>query len=280
MFAADEPSDPDQPLENLAEAGLYASAADCSQHGLVVLAIGLPYWLVEDAMGYHLFVEAQHLPAVLKQLAYFDRESIGWPPRQPVELGVLQKLPLFTPLLWALAVVTVFHFQNLWPSVLENAGAMDHRAIDQAELWRPFTALFLHADSAHLTSNLLAGFFTFATVLSAFGRLRGWLFLAIASVAGNLIVAMLNQSEQHRSLGASTAVFAGLGLLAGRAVRVAQRTTSPHRWRAIFVPLAAGLTLLGLFGAGEPHTDVGAHGAGFLAGLVLGFIAQAFTVKR
>jgi len=45
----------------------------------------------------------------------------------------------------------------------------------------------------------------------------------------------------------------------------------PHRWRAVFVPLAAGLTLLGLFGAGDLRIDVGAHVTGFTAGLVLGF---------
>ena len=53
----------------------------------------------------------------------------------------------------------------------------------------------------------------------------------------------------------------------------------PHPWRAVFVPLAAGLTLLGLFGAGDLRTDVGAHVTGFAAGLVLGFGRGALARK-
>jgi rhomboid protease GluP len=108
------------------------------------------------------------------------------------------------------------------------------------------------------------------------GRRRGWLLLAVASLAGNLAITALNYPGPYRSLGASTAIFAGLGLLTGRAVRVLRWTHRPRRWRPVFGPLAAGLTLLGLFGAGGLHTDVGAHLAGFAAGLILGFA----TVSR
>ena len=76
-------------------------------------------------------------------------------------------------------------------------------------------------------------------------------------------------------IGASTAVFAGLGLLTGRAVRVIRGENGQLRWRTVFVPLAAGVTLLGLFGAGGLHTDVMAHATGFVAGLVLGASAAS-----
>ena len=95
----------------------------------------------------------------------------------------------------------------------------------------------------------------------------------LASIAGNLTVAALNYPGPYRSLGASTAIFAGLGLLTGRAIRVLRRPGRPHPWRAMFAPLAAGITLLALFGAGGLQTDVGAHLMGFAAGLVLGFAA-------
>jgi hypothetical protein len=41
----------------------------------------------------------------------------------------------------------------------------------------------------------------------------------------------------------------------------------------MFAPLAAGLALLALYGAGGLNTDVGAHVSGFLAGLGFGFLA-------
>ena len=259
---------------DLAEAGLYATAAAGFDHGLVVLAMGQPFWLVHSEAGYRLLVEPAVLAAAREQLTSFDRESLGWPPRPTIEARPVRRLELTTPLLWALVVLAVFWGQGVWPGRWEAAGALDAQAVfDGGEWWRLGTALFLHADVGHLVSNLLSGLFVFATVVSTIGRRRGWLLLALASVAGNLTVAALNYPGPYRSLGASTAIFAGLGLLTGRAVRVLRQPGRPHPWRAMFAPLAAGITLLALFGAGGLHTDVGAHLTGFAAGLVLGFAA-------
>ncbi len=259
---------------DLVEAGVYSTSAEGFEHGLVVLAMGESYYLAPSDNGYRLLVEPAALAAVREQLAYFDRESIGWPPRPAVEERPVRRLELFTPLLWAFLVMAVFWGQGAWPGMWEEAGALDPRAVfDQGEWWRLATALFLHADVGHLVGNVLSGVFVFAAVVSTIGRRRGWLLLALASLAGSLAVAALNYPGPYRSLGASTAVFAGLGLLTGRAIRVLQRPGRPHRWRTVLGPLATGLTLLGLYGAGEVHTDVGAHLTGFAAGLVLGFAA-------
>ena len=77
----------------------------------------------------------------------------------------------------------------------------------------------------------------------------------------------------YRSLGASTAIFAGVGLLTGRAIRVLRHSGHWQQGRAMFVAFAGGLTVLGLYGAGGLHIDVLAHATGFAAGLVLGFVA-------
>lgn len=276
MTPADLPADarPGPVPGELAEAGLYATAADGFEHGLVVLAMGGSFWLVPAEAGYRLLVEPGALAAITEQLACFDRESQGWPPPPPAEQSPPRRLELFTPLLWALVVVAVFWGQSTWPGRWEAAGALDARAVfDHGEWWRLGTALFLHADPGHLISNLLSGIFVFGAVISTIGRWRGWLLLAGASLAGNLAVAALHYPGPYRALGASTAIFAGLGLLTGRAVRVLRRPGRAHPWRAVFAPLAAGLTLLALFGAGGREIDVGAHLAGFAAGVVLGFAA-------
>jgi membrane associated rhomboid family serine protease len=257
--------------DNLAEAGVYPTAAAGFDRGLVVLAMGQSYCLVPSDAGYRLLVEPPALEAVREQLACYERESVGWPPRPAAEDLPARSIGLFASLVWALVVLAVFCCQDEWPGRLEAAGALDTQAVfDQGEWWRLGTALFLHADLGHLVSNLFSGIFVFAVVRSTIGRWRGWLLLAIASVAGNFAIAGLNYPGPYRSIGASTAVFAGLGLLTGRAISVLRRT---HRWRALFVAVAAGLTLLGLYGAGGTHTDVGAHATGFAAGLVLGFAA-------
>src|SRR5690606_15365544 len=89
------------------------------------------------------------------------------------------------------------------------AGALDARALfERGEWWRPLTALFLHADAAHLLSNLMSGGFVLSAVLTTMGRWRGWLLLAVAAVTGNLAAAALHGTGEYRSLGASTGVFA------------------------------------------------------------------------
>jgi membrane associated rhomboid family serine protease len=256
---------------DLADAGAYPTAEDGFEHGLVVLAMGRPYWLVPGDTGFRLLVEPQALEAVREELACFDRESVGWPPMPPTE-GPLRRFELATPLLWALALMASYCAQGLMPGRLEDAGALDSQAVfDRGEWWRLGTALFLHADLGHLISNMLSGIFAFSAVLSTIGRRRGWLLLALGSVTGNLAIAALNYPGPYRSLGASTAIFAGLGLLTGRAIRAVQWEGRPHRWQSVFAPLAAGITLLGLFGAGGLHIDVGAHSTGFAAGLIWGF---------
>ena len=267
-------SDDARPPEDLAEAGAYATSGQGHDHGLVVLAMGLPYCLAATEHGFRLLVEPTQVEGVRGQLEKYDRESVGWPPRSAVPNPVLAHLALGTPVVWALVVATVFWEQNEWPGWLENWGALEPQALFVGgECWRPLTALFLHADLLHLWSNLFPGVLVFAVVCATFGRLRGWLLLGLASVAGNTAVAALSFPGPYRSLGASTAVFAGLGLLTGRAVRLAWRSEPTGRWREVFVPLGAGLTLLALHGAGGPRTDVAAHLAGFAAGFLAGVLA-------
>ncbi len=255
------------------EVGSYATLAAGSERGLVVLAMGEGYWLAPSAGEYRLLVEARILERVRDQVARFERESIGWPPR-PVWEDVPTHAPRpLTPLLWGMVVAANLHAQGKWPAMTER-GAMDAQAVfEHGEWWRLATALFLHADAGHMISNALIGIIVFTAVISTIGERLGWLLLAGASLTGNLVIAAAIYPVPYRSLGASTAIFAGIGLLTGREIGVMRRTTHPNRWRAMFGPLAAGLALLGLYGAGGLHTDVGAHVTGFLAGLVFGILA-------
>lgn len=260
--------------EGLVAAGEYATYADAFEHSVVVLATENCCWLVPVEDHFRLLVEPHAFPHVREQLDRYDRESIGWPPRPISDHTAGRDLELITPLLWGLLVLLVFRAQAGHPEWVQTA-VLDPAAIfDRGEWWRPVTALFLHADAAHVLSNLLSGIFVFSAVLTTFGRLRGWMLLSIGAIIGNVAVAALNYSHDYRSLGASTAVFAALGVLTGRAIRVMSRANQPHRWRAMFVPLGAGLTVLALYGAGGGNVDVLAHISGFLAGFVCGFLGE------
>jgi len=100
-----------------------------------------------------------------------------------------------------------------------------------------------------------------------FGSGLAWLTILIGGAAGNFLNAWIREPD-HTSIGASTAVFATLGLVA--AASWVQRA----RWRESrmirFAPIVGAVVLLSYLGTGGVRTDVLAHITGFLAGLVLG----------
>lgn len=259
--------------EGSVDAGVYATHAEAFAHGLVVLAMGEACWIVPAEDGHHLRVEVAVLGSVREQLALYERESLGWPPRPAIHRAPARRPAPLSPLLWVLGVFAVFWAQGRWPGLTDAALLDASRVFAHGEWWRAATALWLHADLGHLVSNSVGGLLVFLAVVTTLGRRAGWCLIAGAAVAGNLAAALFHHGEAYRSLGASTAVFAGLGLLTGRAVRVMSRSRHPHRWRAMLVPLAAGSAVLGLLGAGGVNIDVLAHATGFASGLVLGFAA-------
>ena len=155
-------------------------------------------------------------------------------------------------------------------TALFNAAEARADAIVGGEARRAVTALTLHADAPHLVSNLLTGVLVATAVCSALGPGVGaWLLLATGAI-GNWVTAMLHDAG-YRSVGASTAIFGGVGVLVGLAI--------VRRGRRAWVPLAAGLALLGFLGTGE-HADLLAHLFGFVAGVGAGTAIAPVPVLR
>jgi len=150
---------------------------------------------------------------------------------------------------------------------LEAYGSSASRIVN-GEYYRAVTALLLHADIAHLAGNVI-GIALFGTAIcSLFGWGAGCLMILLSGAAGNLINAMMHQAG-HVSIGASTAVFGAIGILAGYQFHDKFRR---HTKRAgAWLSLGGGLALLGMLGSG-PFTDIMAHFWGFLAGIGLGVL--------
>lgn len=155
--------------------------------------------------------------------------------------------------------------------VFISAFGADADRIVNGEIYRCATALLLHSDLQHLLGNI-AGIIVFGTaVASQCGWGIGWLLVLAAGVTGNLITAFWYQGD-HIAIGASTAVFAAVGICSAIQMRFSiwNRTDkSEYSWRKL-MPLMAGLALLGLLGT-SPRADLMAHLSGFAVGLVLGF---------
>lgn len=85
------------------------------------------------------------------------------------------------------------------------------------------------------------------------------------------------RSTEYVSLGASTAVFAAVGLLSG--LGVVRRVQRGDRWRLALLPFAGGLGILAMVGSGGGRVDVFAHLFGLLVGTGLG-LGVALVVAK
>jgi rhomboid protease GluP len=149
------------------------------------------------------------------------------------------------------------------------AGVLRNSAIANGELWRIVTALMLHGDVAHILGNLAFGvpYGYFASQLLGVGR--AWASILFAAAFANLVDAALMTSQQG-SIGASTAVFAMLGIVGAYAWQHGQGRF--NRWAHRWAPLIAAVALLAVTGVGDANTDIVAHLAGFAAGAGTGFL--------
>jgi MYXO-CTERM domain-containing protein len=249
----------------------------CEERGFVLHAVGIESQVIWLGRAWALLVPAGQLSAALAQLEDYEREN---PPRP--------RLAAPEPLhrrawLGSAAYAAVI----LWVGYLAGGLALDADWLDAGELragptragefWRAVTALTLHLDVGHLLSNL--GFGVVFGLLA--GQLLGagvaWATVLLAASAANLLNAMV-QPELHSSVGASTAVFATLGLLAAYAWR--RRRDQGDRWAYRWAPLVAGVILLGFTGAGGERTDVLAHLTGFAMGALAGVAHAAWRMPR
>jgi membrane associated rhomboid family serine protease len=156
------------------------------------------------------------------------------------------------------------------------AGAAQAGLITGGEWWRTVTALGLHVDLGHLASNLAVGAILGLLLGQLLGAGLAWLMILLGGAGGNALNALLH-SASHSAVGASTAVFAAVGMLAALTWR--QREPQWPRGLRRWLPLAAGVMLLAFMGFGGERTDIGGHVAGFAAGMALG-AGLAYAGKR
>ena len=151
-------------------------------------------------------------------------------------------------------------------------GSADAERILAGETWRSVTALTLHADLRHVLSNAVSGTLFIGAVCGALGVGLGGALVLLAAAAGNLANALFHGAH-HVSVGASTAVFAAVGLLS--ALAYAARRRHEPRTRRAWLALGAGLALLAMLGTSGERVDLWAHLFGWLAGVAFGLPAVA-----
>ena len=257
------------------------SRAECSDRALVLTAVQIPFQIVEDSASCALVVPVEFSAQAMQELLAYDEENPPQPRAQPNPLTVHNPIPGL--IAYGLIIVGVAFIAEYTARGTDwyLAGRVDGVLMRAGEWWRAFTALTLHSDLEHLMGNLV-----FGTMFGLFaGRLVGsgaaWLSIVIAAGLGNSVNTLLLETS-HRAIGASTAVFAALGLVAGFVWR--GKFMAQDRWAYRFGPIVGGFALLMYTGTGGERTDIGAHLMGFLfgmaAGMLLSFVRNQLDNER
>jgi rhomboid protease GluP len=241
----------------------------CADRALVLTSLQIPHQLIDDSGTCVLIVPAQYSAQAFNELQLYDEENPPIQPKPVRKIKYQNAVPGLIGYVFVVCMVAGMAGYSFFQSNWFVAGRVDGELIRNGEIWRLFTALTLHSGVKHLLSNVVFGVFfgLFA------GRLLGsgvaWLATVLAAASGNAINTLFLDAT-HRSIGASTAVFAALGIVAGYVWFA--KLMPQERWSNRYGPIVGGLALLMYTGTGGENTDIGAHLLGFVCGFGAGLI--------
>jgi len=233
--------------------------------------------------GWVLLVRDEDYTLAATSIDRYEQENRDWPPRPQRERP---RHPASSILPLAFAALALF-FLVTGPvaggSGWFRRGTSVAELVLHAEPWRAVTALTLHADATHVLGNVISGAIFGSAVTRRLGPGGGALAIVASGALGNLANALWHQGlgQGHASIGASTAVFGAIGLLAAtqlvldRAAHASNAGDAGTGSRArrgfwqVAAPAVGGVALLGALGA-SPRADLGAHLFGLLAGGLIG----------
>jgi len=261
------------PTDDWAVAFESDSKKACSERSLVLHSLGIPYEILTDGRRSFVTVPATQLEKARYEIWQYEQENRAKKIPAPRITPVIQNgIPGVVVYIVVIFLVAVLAGETAFDRNWFAAGRIDGVLIREGEWWRSVTALTLHSGLSHIAGNAVFG----ALFGIMAGRVLGsgvtWLAVVISGGVANLINTILLDSS-HRAIGASTAVFAALGLVAGFVWR--GKLMKQDRWPYRIGPIVGGIALLAYTGTGDANTDVGAH----LSGFVCGFLAGIFLTN-
>jgi len=158
---------------------------------------------------------------------------------------------------------------NISTDVLVNFGAQINLLVAQGQIWRIFTAMFLHFSITHIGLNMLSLFFVGSAVEVMYGKWRYLLIYLASGIVGG-IVTFFVMPPNTLAAGASGAIFGVFGAL-GVFYIVNRQALGAYGRGAIGNWLFwIGLNLV--FGFSIPGIGIWDHIGGLIAGMLLGFL--------
>ena len=242
----------------------------------MLAAVGIANSIRADGAVFLLEVDDAQMHFAVAELAHYEAESRPSPPAPPPPRG--HPYAWFGCLVYVAVLLGVAHAiaNGLVRLDAFDLGELNAARVQSGQWWRAWTALTLHLDVGHLAANLGAGVWFGYLAARELGSGSSWFLIVNGAALANWLEAELGPAT-HRSVGASTAVFTALGMLAAHSWRT--RFHLPQRWALRWAPLVAGVVLLGWLGSAGEGTDLVAHATGFIVGVLIGAAAALPHIK-
>lgn len=244
---------------------------DCLAYGLALEAAGIDYEVYREAGQFIIVVAADDAAPAHAEIEAYARDSRDWP-NAGDEIIIPRRSNGWAGVLGYVAIlvfVAILAHKDSFGHDWCVAGSARAGLIRSGQTWRSVTALMLHVDLSHLSANVVLGSLIGLFAGQLLGSGLAWASILVAGAVGNFFNAWIRDTG-HTSVGASTAVFASLGIVAAYAWSRPRPTRTPRLTRV--TPLIGAVVLLSFLGTGGGRTDVGAHITGFVSGLFLGAV--------
>jgi len=194
----------------------------------VLHALSIPYEILIAEAQAMIVVPAEFVEQAKYELWQYQQENRRQKPRSseitPVYQSAIPGVATYVAIICLVAwFAGVALFNRDWFAV----GRVDGELIRDGEWWRTITALTLHSGARHLAGNIAFGILFGLMAGRLVGSGIAWFAIVVASSAANFLNTSLLESA-HRAIGASTAVFAALGLVSGFVWRA--KLMAQDRW--------------------------------------------------
>ncbi len=243
---------------------------------LVLASAQIPHRVAREGPGWALLVSDDDAPGAHAALAAYDEET-----RLERDAAIPEgaSFSLASAIGVAVGALLLAFFAVTGPPVAGSPwferGAASSSDIVSGEYWRAVTALTLHVDAYHVVGNAVATTVLLSAVVQRLGPGCGLTLVLLAGTLANLVGALAH-GPRYVAVGASTATFGAVGILAALRLFPASLAVKT-RWRP-WVVLVASVVLLAILGTGR-GADVLGHALGLLAGGGLS-LATGAALKR
>jgi len=166
--------------------------------------------------------------------------------------------------IYLLPLIIGVNVVNMSSEFLLNIGAMYGPAVVlNGEIWRLFTAMFLHGGLEHVAMNMLSLWFVGRVVENWFDKVSYLIIYLVSGVMGGLVSIYIHPVTV--GIGASGAIFGIFGAMAGAVI--VHKDMMGEQFKNFIQQFGFILLLNFIIGVVFESVDMSAHIAGLVAGM-------------